>query len=234
MRPLVSLFFVLTSALFSSGAGELFHFGKKIGVLGFVERKDYEQKELGYSLRYESKDLLKANIYIYDLGITNLPEGIASQQVRKEMESVKAVVRQFEKSGYYRNVKELGGGERKFQNLKTRFLWARYSYQQSAGDTGAPTEGRITDAVTGRRIPDSSFNATRISDAFLLAKRGKFLKIRITTIQGDFAERERQIDQFMQEVARQLEEAEPGRSASRSQPVGTEPDRKSAAADSGS
>ncbi len=123
-------------------------------------------------------------------------------------------------------------GERKFQNLKTRFLWARYSYQQSADEAVAFTGSRITDTVTGTRIPDS-FTGTRISDAFLLAKRGKFLKIRITTIQEDFAERERQIDQFMQEVAQQLEEGESDGAASRSQPVGSESNRKSAAAGPG-
>ena len=36
-----------------------------------------EQKGAGYSLRYQTKDLSKADVYVYDMGIRNLPDGVA-------------------------------------------------------------------------------------------------------------------------------------------------------------
>ncbi len=178
-------------SLLSAYGGEPIHLGNTIGTLQFVERTDYEQKELGYSLRYQTKDLLKADVYVYDLGIRNLADGIASPEVRKEMQSVKNILRKMEEAGKYQQVTELASGVRKFEDLKTRFLWARYSYQQSAGERVA-------------------FTGTRVSDTFLLVHRGKFLKIRITTKQTDLSRDDPEIERFVRDVAVQIEKGEPG------------------------
>ena len=182
---------VLTLMLFSADGSEPpVSFSKTMGNLEFVERTDYEQEGAGYSLRYQTKELLKADVYVYDMGIRNLPDGIASPEIRKEMEAVEGALRKVEQMGKYENVKELGSGVRKFANLNTRFLWARFSYEQSAGEGVA-------------------FDRTRISDTFLLTHRGHFLKVRITTKREDLAKHEPQIDQFIREVAHQVETGGP-------------------------
>ena len=211
MRIRIPLVLILTLMQFSADGGEPpVHLNKTLGNLKFVERTDYEQKELGYSLRYQTKDLLKADVYVYDLGIRNLPDGIASPEIRKEMENAKGVLRELEKMGKYKNVKELGNGERKFENLNTRFLWTRFSYEQSAGEGVA-------------------FTGARISETFLLAHRGRFLKVRITAKHADWVKHEPQIDQFIREIAQQLEKGEPGGATNVSQPIRSETNRTSSA-----
>ena len=144
MRISIPLLLVLTLTLFSADGSEPpVYLSKTIGDLEFVERTDYEQKGAGYSLRYQTKDLLKADVYVYDMGIRNLPDGVA-------------------------------------------------------------------------------FTGTRISDTFLLSHRGHFLKVRITTKHEDLAKHEPQIDQFIRDVAQQVENGEPD-GAAKAQAVDNKP-----------
>lgn len=162
---------------------------KAIGDLKYEKRTDYEPKELGYSLRYSGGELLKADVYIYSRGVKNLHDGIESPEVQKEMSDVINTLRQLEKLGKYRDVTEVSRGERGFDDSKTKFLWARRRYRQAPG-TGVVYTG------------------PRISDTYLLAHHGKFLKIRITTNELDLEKHDPQIERFVQELARLVERSE--------------------------
>lgn len=190
MKLTLPILATLLLTVFSVGADEPeeFPLAKKVGSLEFTGRKDYERKELGYSLRYQSPSLLKAEVFVYDKGIPNLSNGILSLEVAAELETVKAVFRKLAETGKYLELKELESTERSFDDLKTKFLWTRVSYK--------PTSGDNVDAP-----------GSRIADTYLTVHKKQFLKVRLTTASTDLEKHEPEITQFIHEVAKIVEKA---------------------------
>lgn len=159
-----------------------FNFSQIIGSMQFNDRTDYPEAALGYSLRYENDKLLKADIYIYDNGVEGLQDGIASPEVKAEMAAVIQGLHTMAEMGKYEDVKEVQQGERVAQPSGLKFLWARYSLRQVGGD-------------------EVVYTGKRISDTFLMIRKGKFVKIRITTKESDLAEHDPEIRRFVDQVA---------------------------------
>ena len=179
---------LLASSFFlpSAASGEHLVLPDKIGDFQFIERENYEQPELGYSLRYMVDERCKADVYVYDNGIAGLPDGIDSRAVLERFESVVGVLKEFERRGKYADVKELARGKKTPDGSKVEFLWARHSYRQVSG------EGVL-------------FLGERISETYLVVHRGKFHKIRIT-VNGDAVESlQKDLDALVRAVARQIE-----------------------------
>lgn len=163
-------------------APDSFNFSQIIGGLEFVKRTDYPEKELGYSLRYENSKLLKADIYVYDNGLTGLRDGIGSDEAKAEMTSISRMIEAMQERGIYEDVKLLKEAEKTTKPTGLKFLWSRHSYRQIGG-------------------AEAVFQGNRISDSYLLVKKGKFVKIRITTKESDLAEHEQEIERFVNQVA---------------------------------
>lgn len=159
-----------------------FTFSQVIGSLKFIDRTDYEEPQLGYSLRYQNDEMLKADIYVYDNSYQGLRDGIHSEEVQAEMKQAEASIRYMEEQGKYDGVKELKQGEKETKPSGLKFLWARYSLRQIGGEEAV---------YVGRRI----------SDTFLRAHRGKFIKIRITIKESDLIRDGREIERFVDQVA---------------------------------
>ncbi len=164
----------------------------EIGSLEFVDRTEYDDKNLGYSFRYQNENSLKADVYVYDKGIGNLLEGIDSPQAASEMTSMGAALKQMEQLGKYEKVREGKSGTKRFDDLKIQFLWARHSYKHAPGE-------------------EEIFTERRISDTFLLIHQGSFIKIRITATEDDLKEHHDEIDTLLREIAKQIKKPSSGK-----------------------
>ena len=72
-----------------------------LGPLIYLGVKHYEQSALGVSVRYEGEPLIKADIFIYDRGKTNLGTGLKSPAVPSHFQQVKGDIYTAEKMGSY-------------------------------------------------------------------------------------------------------------------------------------
>jgi hypothetical protein len=186
LRNAIVLLLLTTVMDAQDATQEPFNFSRMLATLSFVERNDYPESELGYSLRYQNDKLLKADIYVYDKGLKGLKDGISSQEIKAEMKSVFEGIQMMVEKGYYEDVEELKQGERISHPHGIKFLWTRYRLRQ----------------IEGAEIV---YTGKRISDTFLLVKNGKFVKIRITTKESDLAEHEKEIGRFVDQVAAYLQ-----------------------------
>lgn len=157
-------------------------FPAKIGTLELRSREKYPQPELGYSLRYDDADLFKVDIYVYDKKLSDIGNGVESKRVKQEFESLIGVFELMEKAGKYKDVRQLGKGTSSFPKGSLQFLWSRCQYRQ------VPEEG-----VT--------YTGLRISETYLSAKAGLFIKVRLTVKEEDFKSRQNEITGFMKELA---------------------------------
>ena len=156
-------------------------FPDSIASLTFGGKQQYEDPKFGYSLRYGNGELMKADIYIYDHGYTDIQEGASSKRVQTEFAEVIKGLWIMEKMGKYREVKELAKQTKSYGEQRREYLWARYAYQQ------APGVGVL-------------YYGDRISETFLTGARGKFFKVRITVKKEDLAKWEDISERFMEGV----------------------------------
>ena len=79
----------------------------KLGPLTYVGVKEYEKPGLGVCIRYGETDLIKADIFIYDLGEKNLGRGLQSPAVARHFEQVKGDIYALEKMGQYKDLEQI-------------------------------------------------------------------------------------------------------------------------------
>ena len=90
--------------------------------------RKYPQAELGYSIAYQSSDGGVVSIYVYNGGLTKIPNGVNDPIIEDEIRRAKNEIFQVGKAGYYDNVKEvkndtitLGGESGKVKALYSLF-----------------------------------------------------------------------------------------------------------------
>ena len=160
-------------------------FPLKLAGFEFQGHHNYEKPGLGYSVRYQDDRLFKIDIYVYDNTYKDIGDGSSSKRVGDEFNSVLAIFPYLEKNGKYRNVKELKKGKKKYGTNGVEFLWAQYQYEQSPGE-GVQYYGK------------------RISNTYLTAKKGKFIKVRLTFKKNELNKREKDTKEFMKELSKML------------------------------
>lgn len=187
MKPMLPvLVLLLIGVVLPAWSGPL-RLPKRLGDLTYEGQNTYDEKALGYSLRFETAQenapFAKADIYVYDNGNTGMRDGIDSEQVKGEMAEVQAVLQQVQELGLYSDVKELGAGQK--QVGETAFLWARHAYKQSPARGEPPSQPML-------------------SDTFLLVQSGKFVKVRISSRDVDATAHAKTVDAFMQAFVAEL------------------------------
>lgn len=70
----------------------------------------YPQKSLGYSVSYQSSDGERISAYVYDNGLSSIPDGIDSNAVKRELKAAESGIYYIEEQGTYKNVKKISGG----------------------------------------------------------------------------------------------------------------------------
>jgi hypothetical protein len=157
-------------------------FPMEIGKFDFQGQRNYEQPGLGYSLRYGDDNFFKVDIYVYDNTYKEIKDGISSKEVADEFNSAAANITSMEKLGYYENVEELYIGEAVFGQKGFKFLWAQFQYEQTPAD-------------------EVQYFGKRISNTYLTAINGKFIKVRLTLKKKEQIARKGDIDSFMKDLS---------------------------------
>lgn len=157
-------------------------FPDRIGKLTFREREVFQNPGLGYRLRYQDEYLFKVDVYVYDNNLPDIGNGVNSKRVTEEFASLINTFSIFEKMGKYKDVKNLGRGTNADSEGSLQFLWYRCQYRQSAGEGVA-------------------YLGFRVSDTYLSAKSGKFIKVRLTMKEQEFTERQAEMFGFMNHLS---------------------------------
>ncbi len=162
-------------------------FPETVASLRFLDKLDLKKPGLGYDVRYQDEALfIKVDIYVYDRTYEDIGSGISSERVKVEFNSILTVFPYFERMGYYKALKEVMRGQKHYRGSSVIFLWVRHQYRQ----------------ILGKGV---QYSGERISDTFLSAKGGKFLKVRMTLKKEQLEEREKDIEEFMKQLAKLIE-----------------------------
>jgi flagellar biosynthesis/type III secretory pathway protein FliH len=128
------------------------------------------------------------DIYVYDLNLESIPDGITSKAVKDEFEAMANVIRAMEERGDYLHTRELADGTAP-KDGRVEFLWRKHELAQR------PQAGK-KNAVT------------RISESYLRGFHNKFIKVRATYLEERQAEGEKAVRDLIQELASQIVNAE--------------------------
>ena len=155
-------------------------FPVNLGPLEFSGAMKYDQPELGVSVGYQGELLIRADIYIYDMGQKNLGTGLGSSVVTAQFQQAKGDIFALEKRGNYQSVTVLSEQPTAFSTPggKLATLAAGFKYSQTAG-------------------PGVAFTGPRISHLFLTAYKGVFVKVRFTYPETDKARGDQALSQFL-------------------------------------
>jgi hypothetical protein len=123
--------------------------------------EDYEKTNpgLGYSAGYRNNVGVVSTIYIYDLKLPNIPEDATAPAIKAQLEQASSDVRRAAQQGFYVNVERKADFAVEDRRRRQRFACASFTLV----------------------LKDDS----RTRDSFLClgGVKGKFFKIRITTVQ---------------------------------------------------
>jgi hypothetical protein len=106
-------------------------FPPMLAGMKFVKVHKYDQPGWGYSVFYKGRHMMKADIYIYDGGLNNIPNGCSDERVKEQASSIGKTLKIMQKKGLYAQVKSLDSGVRP-QKGAIRFLWNKYQFTQPA------------------------------------------------------------------------------------------------------
>jgi hypothetical protein len=115
-------------------------FPSTLGGLRRINIWEYATKELGFSVGYGSQQMHKsatANVYVYDLGFKDIPDGPDSEILKKHLETCVSEIWQMYEKGYYDSLEHISHGVKSLgertKAKKALYRCFRYSY--------APREG---------------------------------------------------------------------------------------------
>lgn len=150
---------------------------KKIGAFTFIERHDFEVKEAGYSLSYNSP-ASKVTIYVYNFGNDTIPDGKTSDLVDGQMVGAIDGIKIFEERGHWKDVAEMKGDLPMPKLVLQKFQAAGFTYSEKE----KPCHGY----------------------AFVTAQGNHFLKIRVTQRVVDGKTDDKEVGEFLEAVAKKL------------------------------
>jgi hypothetical protein len=136
-------------------------FPSTLSGLPLVETIDYEAKGhagLGYSISYGSRDSLFVTVYVYDMGLSGIPDGADAPQTQEQLRKAMGDIFQAERMGAYQNVAKV---------------------RDTTIVIGGPAAGK------GIRAAGAVFNLevrgeSKTSHVYASGYRGSFVKLRCT------------------------------------------------------
>lgn len=157
-------------------------FPSTLGAMQIVSIANYEEKDpgLGTGLRYDDRESVKADVYIYNLGLKEIPAGTESPEMIRHLQQCENEIRAMEKLGRYQSVQEISretvplGGEAS----APRARWVFYSFKQDGVE--------------------------RLSHIYLTSYRNHFFKIRCTYPKADESHAKSVLDGFLSELGKIL------------------------------
>lgn len=158
-----------------------------LGPLTYQWVKHYDQPALGVSVRYEGEPSIKADIFIYDLGKTDLGTGLESPAMLPHFQQVKGDIYTAEKRGSYTSLSLVSEQEIALNTPQGKLpaLSAVFTFSQTEG-------------------PGTAYTGMRVSHLVLTAYRNSFLKIRFTYPQNEKARGDLAFKQFLADLGNHL------------------------------
>jgi hypothetical protein len=158
-----------------------------LGPLKYLGITHYDNPALGVCVRYEEEGLIKADIFIYDLGKNNLGTGLESPALTRHFDQVKGDLANLEQMGRYKSLEQISEQKIAIQTPRGRIpaLSAGFTYRQTAG-------------------PGTAFTGQRVSHLVLTAYHESFLKIRFTYPQNQKQRGAMAFKQFIDDLGRNL------------------------------
>ena len=166
-------------------------FPAKLAGLTRSRVQTYGQQALGVSVGYSGEQLLKTDVYVYNKGIKEIPDGVDSKVVKDEIQQCVAEIKKMEQMGYYSSVAELASSIRVFgeDNGQKKALCRSFVYQEERR-TGVPSPVK------------------RKSYLLLTGYKNHFFKIRFTFLIEHEATGEQSLESFLSEIAKLLQTRE--------------------------
>lgn len=158
-------------------------FPKQMGDFVAEKRNEYTGKGLGYDILYRSDSGATLNLYVFDAGLKDIKDGKSGKDLKVLFDQAVGDVRQVEKLGYYKNVKDFDVGEGFSETVMSEFLCRRLTYQVSRDKT-----------KPGREV---------VSYLFGMGYNRKMLKVRCTVSAGRTIEKE--LNGFLESLLKLLE-----------------------------
>lgn len=149
-----------------------------------AELTKYSTRAMGYGVRYNGPDRMKADVYVYDGGFKSLGTGQIGEAVRAHWEECKDAIFTFEKRGRYRAVKHLGDEQITLEAGSHRLPMLHSKFQYSEVRTNEDLHRR--------------------SHILLTTYKDTYLKIRLTYFVGNAAEGERIRQALLDDLGRVL------------------------------
>ena len=152
--------------------------------------RTYDKPMLGASLGYDYQDddgEVCATLYVWDMGIAQIPDGIDSDQIRTAYRYAKIDIDYYERKGYYSDVVLLEEGIHETGttgNAAALSLRAKYRYTRNISD-------------------DSGCGNDVTSYIYLFGARDHFIKVR-ATVSVQQAGAEGRIEKFVDDIAGRL------------------------------
>jgi hypothetical protein len=179
-------------------------FPARLGGLLLQGTESYGQQELGASVRYEGPQFLKADVFLYTLGIQQIPDGIDSELVKKHFESVSQDVLNAVRRGWYSSLVEVGHGTVQLGTSREgqRALYRCFEYDQNPSPTTATLERRRSYVI-------------------LTGYRNHFVKIRFTFLANTKSYGELALKRFLIDLGRLFKKTGPSKGRDAPLPVTT-------------
>lgn len=153
----------------------------------------YSHPSLGVSVDYHSKAGLKATIYIYNLGIEKIPEGIESKAVKDQMKKATQDVFAAQKQGHYESVLQLSSGTLELG---------------TSSEKKNKTFSAMKMVFLLRREKDP-----KVSEIYLLGYKNHFVKVRSTYPVKNFEQCGKDIDRFTKALGTMLQKEQKNKRA---------------------
>lgn len=161
---------------------------KEAGAFTADPVKSYENPRLGASRTYKGPNQTKIDVYVYDLGVKGIADGIEGEAVQEAFKMARTDIRTYEKRGFYENVKLLTEKPREVTLAPGRavpLLAAAYTF------TIKPSETTPRMALT--------------SYLMVTGLRGQIVKFRIHH-PADGQDRDKQIDSLVSQLVKSIED----------------------------
>jgi hypothetical protein len=134
-----------------------------LGLVQYAGLERFEDADLGVKLRYVGNDYVKADVYLYDLGRSDIPTDISGDAVQELFREACAEVLLAAEQGLYCDL-ELHASQ--YLHIpdtapEPMYLWAVFAYRQAAG-------------------PGTAYEGPRYSHLALRTDRGYINKVRYT------------------------------------------------------
>jgi hypothetical protein len=151
---------------------------RTLSGLAYKGRRDYEPKNLGYSVAYANRMCL-VTVYVYDRGKAKIPDGKANPLVEGELKAALDEVREVERRGLFKNVRPAEGELGFPEAVRSKWAAAGFTFDVDGG----LCKGSVL--VAGRR--------------------NHFLKIRVTQYVVEGKANDGEVRSFLTELTKLLE-----------------------------